>query len=318
MASKPEEVWADFDRLVAQAAITPPWTGGRDDPSFEPDFELLQDLLAVPLRHGSTTQSGLPAKAIDVWMAHELRRAGFPADEVWPRAVAPRVLPREVGLLRGTPGVIVATKDLFARIDTGTAVKHITSADAKILGRAYEKQVDVVMSQWSRGPEILVSTKRMDSSFGKNAPNRIEEAYGDAKNLRGRHPMAALGFLFVMRSTAFEKEHSAAVKLVDLLAKMGQESDGYDATGLIVVEWTDPSGRSVEEIVEDDEATELAVTTKIVHERIPSALDPARFIRTIVEAVLDRTPVDLHQHARVLRGQEVPDNPTGADSPPGG
>ena len=30
----------------------------------------------------------------------------------------------------------------------------------------------------------MVSTKRMDSSFGKNAANRVEESYGDAKNLR--------------------------------------------------------------------------------------------------------------------------------------
>ena len=40
----------------------------------------------------------------------------------------------------------------------------------------------------------------MDSSYGKNAPNRIEESYGDAKNLRLRHPLAALGFVFGLRS----------------------------------------------------------------------------------------------------------------------
>lgn len=306
MASKPEEVWREFDRLVSQAASAPPWIGGAENPAFEPDYGLLQDLLAVPLRHGSTTQSGLPAKAVDVWVAHELRRAGFPFDEVWPRAVPPRVLPREVAMLRQAARVKSVVRDLFSKIDDDKLRAGIASADAKVLGRAYEKQVDVVMAQWSRGPEILISTKRMDSSFGKNAPNRIEEAYGDAKNLRGRYPMAALGFLFVMRSTAFDREHAAAVKLVDLLAKMAQEDDGYDATGLIVVEWTDPSGRSVEEDVKDDEAAELAVTTKIRHDRIPAALDPARFMQTIVEAVLNRTPVDLHQEARALRGQEVP------------
>ena len=37
------------------------------------------------------------------------------------------------------------------------------------------------MSSWATGPELMVSTKRMDSSFGKNAANRVEESYGDAK-----------------------------------------------------------------------------------------------------------------------------------------
>ena len=63
---------------------------------------------------------------------------------------------------------------------------------ANLLGKNYVKQVDVVMSGWATGPELMVSTKRMDSSFGKNAANRVEESYGDAKNLRLRHPQAAL------------------------------------------------------------------------------------------------------------------------------
>lgn len=41
----------------------------------------------------------------------------------------------------------------------------------------------------------------MLSSYGKNLRNRFEEAYGDAKNIRGRFPLVALGFLFLVRST---------------------------------------------------------------------------------------------------------------------
>ena len=44
------------------------------------------------------------------------------------------------------------------------------------------------------------STKRVDSSFGNNAANRVEESYGDAKNLRPRHPQAALGFVYSLSS----------------------------------------------------------------------------------------------------------------------
>lgn len=67
-------------------------------------YELLQTLLAIPIEAGSGSESGRLANAIDAWVATELRRAGFPADEVWSRLTKPRVLPREVGLfVQGLP-----------------------------------------------------------------------------------------------------------------------------------------------------------------------------------------------------------------------
>jgi hypothetical protein len=217
---------------------------------------------------------------------------------VWPRATVPRVLPREVGLLRTASGVRTATEELFRRIDADTVRGGIASADAKILGKTYEKQVDVAMAQWARGPEILISTKRMDSSFGKNAFNRIEESYGDAKNLRGRHPMAATGFLFGIRSTGFDNERASVLRLIDLLEKLAKEPDAYDATGLIVIDYPDAP----------DEHDAWPITIR--HDLTPPALEPARFMQTIVEAVLDRTPVDYHTEARLRWGQEVPTDAT--------
>src|SRR5205823_4740598 len=86
---------------------------------------------------------------------------------------------------------------------------------------------------------LLVSTKRMDSSYGKNAPNRIEESYGDAKNLRLRHPLAALGFVFGLRSDILQKEPKTADWLFDLLGKLGREDDAYHATCLVLMEYSD-------------------------------------------------------------------------------
>lgn len=290
-----DAVWRAFDELVSWARTDSPWQGSADGRRYAPDYELLQRLLELPLRHGAPTQSGMPAKAIDVWVAQELRRSGFPADEVWPRATVPRVLPREVGLLRTAGGLGNINKELFRRIDADAVRGGVTSSDAKVLGKTYEKQVDVVMAQWARGPEILISTKRMDSSFGKNAFNRIEESYGDAKNLRGRHPIAATGFLFGIRSTGFERERASVLRLIDLLEKLAKEPDAYDATGLIVIEYDDAA----------NEAGQWPVSIR--HDLTPPALDPARFMQTIVEAVLDRTPVDYHAEARLRWGQEVPE-----------
>jgi len=91
-------------------------------------------------------------------------------------------------------------KAVVDRIARDGAITGATSSSGMILGKNYLKQVDVVISHWVTGPELVISTKRMDSSYGKNAPNRIEESYGDAKNLRLRHPLAALGFVFGLRS----------------------------------------------------------------------------------------------------------------------
>ena len=136
------------------------------------------------------SESGSFAGGIDAWVASEFRRAGFNADEVWPRATRPRVLPRDLVVLLdklpAAPGAELSRR--LANLPAGAPV------DARVLGRAYEKQVDVVIARWDRGPELLVSTKAQLSSFGKNLPNRFEEAYGDAGNLRGRYPLAAVGY----------------------------------------------------------------------------------------------------------------------------
>jgi len=299
--------WVEFDRLVAQRSVLEsPWSN-RGTPALEycPQFDLLEDLLEVPIRLGLKTTTGMPAKAVDVWIAHELRRTGFHADEVWPRASTPRVLPREVALLRDFDGMRTVSKQLFDRIDRGLVGRGVTGADAKILGKAYEKQVDVVIAQWSRGPELMISTKRMDSSFGNNALNRIEESYGDAKNLRGRHPLAATGFLFVLRSTAFDTQRDTALRLMDLLAKLAQEPDAYDATSVIVVEWTDPASGAVV-ASELGEGESLDIEVKLRHDLIPDELRPDRFLAAMVRAVLDRTPINLHEEVRRRLGQEVP------------
>lgn len=126
---------------------------------------------------------------------------------------------------------------LAKRLANPTPMKGVVSASANVLGKNYLKQVDVIMSDWDTGPELLISTKRMDSSFGTNAANRVEESYGDAKNLRLRHPLAALGFVYGLRSTILTEEPKKARWLIDLLQKLGREDDAYHAVALIMIEY---------------------------------------------------------------------------------
>lgn len=333
MAARPSakaEAWTLFDRIVAEAAPggvhTNPWVSApAGELTFEPDYDTLERLLGVPLHLQAGTQSGVPALALDVWLSYELRRAGFDPDQVWPRPAHPRVLPAAVaGLMAALPAGL--RTQIADRVAAAGAIPKVTMSSASILGKNYLKQVDVIITDWVTGPELLISTKRMDSSYGKNAPNRVEESYGDAKNLRLRHPLAALGFVFGLRSDILQKEPRTAEWLFDLLAKLGREDDAYHATCLILMDYADgaappedisppepgilqpgedPAGPAEAPAVLPDAAVAdvLARLPKvtIVQDRTPADLAPGRFLAAMATRVLAATPVNMHEEARRRR-----------------
>ncbi len=326
--------WRIFDELVARRVKVPvgnPWHQDGVDLVYVPDYELLCSLLAVPIRLRATTQSGVPALALDVWVAYELRRAGLEADEVWPRTEAPRMVPREITkLLNKLPQG--EQRALAARLRKG--MKDVVSSEAKLLGKNYVKQVDVVMSAWHTGPQLMISTKRMDKALGKNAANRVEESYGDAKNLRSRYPRSALGFVYSLRAAALDREPKKADWLIDLLQKLGQEDDAYDAVALLLPEIASAppqggAGAQDDEVEDEDDSNPLEdaglepeeeeggapaeLTAQEVEETIqslpavtlrqgpvPPDLDAGRFLKIMIERVLNNSPINYHESARKL------------------
>lgn len=330
------EAWALFDALVngSSERDTNPWRLVKYDsappaPLFAPDYDTLTQLLSVPIYLGANSQSGVPALAFDVWVAYEFRRAGFDPDAIWPRPLSPRVLPPDVAaVLANLPARL--RSEVAARLTTG-GLKGVVGANATILGKNYVKQVDVGMSSWRTGPELLVSTKRMDSSFAKNAANRVEESYGDAKNLRLRHPRAALGFVYGLRSIALSEEPDKTDWLRDLLAKLGREDDAYDAVALVIPEWatdgTPLGAKSVGDGVDDSPAEDALVgaglgaapaeeldlvvaedevlarlrelpDVALRHDEVPYELSPGRFFEKMTTKILDNCPVNFHVEAR--------------------
>lgn len=336
--------WALFDAVVGRAApgggYRNPWT---QDGVYEPDIAVLEELLGCVLAvipDPRKTQSGVAALALDVWLAYELRCAGFAPDAVWPRATHPRVVPTDITLMLG--GVPKSTERpvLKARIEGNNPPPGVVSASANILGRNYLKQVDVVMSSWATGPEVLISTKRMDAAYGKNAGNRIEEANGDAKNLRGRHPLAALGFVFGLNVDAFASEPAIARWLTDQLQKLNREDDAYESVSLVIMDYAvntaaNDSGND-DLLREDGEETEFSAliepgaddapessdvpekpvpenaletqlrslpVVRVRRDLTPQDLDPATFLRDMVNYVLDTAPVTMHTQARIRAGR---------------
>lgn len=296
--SKAEEL----DQLLAKADVTSnPWSdeGGRR--IYQPDPELLARLMQVPLADDATTQSGRVAFAVDSWIAHEFRRAGFEPDGVWPRATHPRVLPTDIRkLLRAVPSHL--EEDLLKRINS---MSSVAPKDARFLGRAYDKQVDVAISDWSTGPELLVSTKLMTGAFGKNLSNRFEEAYGDAGNLRARYPLAAVGFLFLQHASILKTEPATFERSVDMMRKLRDRGDGngYSATCLILADWdlADP-GAGVTILPAAPDGENVVTPDGIV----PADLSPGRFFEQLINGILEAAPVSYHVEARErLAGRDL-------------
>lgn len=272
---------ARYDDLIQAASCESPWhhdgNGGR---VYLPDLELLGSILTIPVGENASTQTGLLGKGLDAWFAHEFRRAGFDPDSVWPRASDPRVLPTDLrALFERLPTDL--RNDLAARL---LKLRAVAPQDASILGRAYTKQVDVVMSSWSTGPELLLSTKSQSSSFGKNLPNRFEEAYGDAGNLRARYPLAAVGFAFVL-SSAIDAEPSQLERAIDMMRKLRDRGDGngYTATCLLMY----------------DAGSSGAVS--ILADKIPADLGASQFMDKMITTILDAAPAASHRTVRDRR-----------------
>lgn len=290
MAGK-DDSFSAFDDELAAAATDTPWVHAPGaGPRYVPDYPLLQRLLSIPTAGGSVVASGRFANGVDAWIAHELRRAGFETDEVWPRPTRPRILPRDVSLLLSRLPAALAAQ-VRERV---VSMPSVAPSDARVLGRAYDKQVDVAIARWDRGPELLVSTKTMVSAFGKNLGNRFEEAYGDAGNLRSRYPLAAVGYFFVQRSTILQSEPGAFERTKDMMRKLREldGTNGYTATGLALVGWND-----------DD--LDSGVTVEL--DAVPDDIGPAQFFARMIERVVDVTPVVHHVEVRSrLEGREVP------------
>lgn len=283
-----EDVFEPFEGPIRARPDANPWHWDEraGEWAYDPDYELLEELVGIPVGEGRGSESGRLAKAIDAWVAYELRRCGFDPDEVWPRLTRPRVLPRELGqFVDRLPRRM--HDDVYEQL---LRRRDVAPSDARILGRAYVKQVDVVIAQWSRGPELIVSTKSMLSSFRNNLPNRFEESYGDAKNLRGRYPLVSMGYLFVVRSTALD-EPGTFERAIDMLRKLRDEPGVYDATCVLLTEWSDTNFAGV----------------RLRQDAIPPDLQADRFIAKLVEQVLSRTPVEMHVEVRQrLEHRELP------------
>lgn len=252
---------------------------GDRDPLFDAhgavlDYGLLELLIDDAARRGKSAQSGDVARALDMWVAEQFRRAKLPEDSIWPRLVMPRALDASILSFIGKMPPALAEQCC------ASLTERYRSSSVSVMGAAYSKQVDVGMATWPSGPELLVSTKTMGSSFGKNMANRFEEAYGDAKNLKSRNPFAATGFAFLVHADILN-ERSSYLKALAMLEKLQAEQDVYDAVCLIVADWSSEGAA----LMHDEPS-------------IPASLSAERFFTELVHIVLMHAATDAYPEAR--------------------
>jgi hypothetical protein len=311
-AKKDLAVFAAFDGLLhGKDYDTGPWLDGQYVADIGTLFELFQT--AIGSVSGLTQQSGRAAASLDAWIAYELRRAGFDADDVWPRMRDPRVLPNGLGPLerrieligkllaeaeqsgkwgsnlRPTkPGAQLTPATLRAAIvGLSKDLPGGSMRDSRLLGQFYTKQVDVLVSSWRHGADVIVSSKTMFSSYNNNRNNRYEETLGEATNLRARYPLAATGYAFLLRSDVHNDDRGQTFRRMrDLVARLRHPDGPYDATMLLIGDWDEKTG----------------VLSSVGLDPAASHLGPDQFFEDLTGAVLNRSPVDEHEKVRRRRG----------------
>lgn len=294
-----EDAFFAFDPILEVEDIeASPWKGK----AYLPNLDLLRELLTVPISTGDKQESGRPAKAFDAWIAHELRRSGFPRDAVWPRARRPRVLPDELASVERKLETLAvelrkAEEESGKRLTPASLRRAIRALDdelpgtheAYVLGDFYSKQIDVAISTWRRGPDILISTKTMFSSYRKNLRNRHEEAVGEVMSLRARHPMATMGYAYLVRKNIYEEEGAYAI-LYDIMDRLRRPGEAFDATMLIVADWEDsepmPEVKTIDQPSRD--------------------LGAGRFFQDVIKLVCERSPIKEHTEVRLRRSPAPP------------
>lgn len=285
MALPDEDSLSDLYEAVPDK-LTTPWRKGG---VYRADLDLLKDLIGVPVDSGKAlhSETGALARAVDVWLATEFRRARIEHDAVFPRSEIPRQLPQAVS--RAIRRVKYSRKQGERELQERAVEQVIAGAGGarvNILGGFFVKEIDVVVADWDRGLELAVSSKTMTGSFGNNLKNRFEEATGDLLNIRRRYPMAAFGFVFLVTANILDSEmHWEFLK--DMMRKLGtlggvEGGESYDATCLLLVDWEGGEGVVVDE------------------EEVPEDLSPNQFFAAMVTALFSRSRVVDHKEAREL------------------
>ncbi len=267
---------------VIPEVLSSPW---NQKGHFEVDQDLLLSLIAVQDDGGySDANTGALARAVDIWIASELRRARIAADVIWPRPTMPRVLPQS--LVSATERFKFARKKETREIQEATIAKLDSlagSSSTKILGGFFAKEIDVVIAEYDRGLELGVSTKTMTKAFGKNITNRFEEASGDLLNIRRRFPLATFGYVFLVTSNVLAEE-SNWERIKDMCQKLvaltpGDQRGSYDATCLLLLDRTGPKPR-------------------LLLDEVPIELHPDLFLDRMINELFSRSPVSEHKEAR--------------------
>ena len=85
--------------------------------------------------------------------------------------------------------------------------------EATIFGSHKNKDVDIVLSQYANGPQIMIGVRSQMSSVAKNLENYYEGIIGECISLHDRFPMATIGYVYLLPTKPIKPGLVEEVKL---------------------------------------------------------------------------------------------------------
>lgn len=146
--------------------------------------------------------------------------------------------------------------------------------EAKLLGVAKDKSVDVAVIDPQNGPLLIIGARSQMSSIGKNVPGYFEGVIGDAMALQERFPMSTHGYVYlhpltVIKATKTTEKLNHARYAAMYASITGRSGPSYravrgvfDQFAYMVVDFTTDPAALQDKIVEAAAPTiDMSITT---------------------------------------------------------
>ncbi len=151
--------------------------------------------------------------------------------------------PKKIQILE--KGALTAPRKRRKQIDHK---KYQLIREATIAGSHKNKKVDLALTSYTNGPQIIIGVRSQMSSVHKNLLTYYEEIIGDCISLHDRFPMAVIGYVYLLPTATIKPGQKSkkvdldrAEKLYSLITDRGDwrgPKDKYEHFAFLKVDFT--------------------------------------------------------------------------------
>ena len=225
---------------MATFSPTPGSTTAARPARYAPDYRLLGELLSIPIAALQASESGRFARAIDAWVAQELRRAGFGPTRYGPGHATAR-LPRDIAVSAGE----APAGDWRRSSERGCQASPRSHRSMRAFsGAPTRSRLTSASRAGSAGPSCSSAPRRRSHPSGRTFPTASRRLTAMLATCAGATRWRRSASSLSSGPRSLTQEPEAFERTVDMMRKLRDTGDGngYTATGLVLVEWDDSSG----------------------------------------------------------------------------